>query len=1022
MISEREISVLADKLKPYIVPWLPRVTGNGGGGSGSLLTHDLVGAYHKATGLTAGNVLKALSPTSFGFGVVQWSEINKSGSSLADLTTKTHSLLSGLTSDDHTQYVHNSTARSITAQHTFAPGSAQAPFALSANAQGQTVVGLKADQLNKSVTAGAGLSGAGALTADITVSMGTPSTLTVATANSASGTTHSHAITSNSAPGAAASILASNASGQLTLPLLVATTSLTTPSLTSSAALAITSAAGNISLDASTDVITVGASNTLKTANYASQTTGWGIDYTGGADFRYLFTDELHAKSFIADLEQALAGGQIISKSVAVLAVNFTVPAAGATATLRVKDLPSAANMAVFQSGDIVRLRSFSRASGALTIGNCWGVVTSYTDQSDGTQTWTFTRSTSTNAGSITAGTVINADSIVLDYGTTGNGFYEVNAIDGAYAANSPYWQIATWTSHPATGTTVNVRGGKLTGITSTANEFGLFAGSGVTSSDSFVKISNVEVVQNNVDSAWSSGGTNLVTIDATHGLSLQTFDATGSVISWGDQRVISWAETIGATPDGALWAQRETGFNGFYLRANQVGSQVGYFDITADGSGDTNLFLTGGVSGGAAASATLYTHDVLIDLGSGTSGTGTFTAYVSQLLLNDLTTGGGDGSASAPILSFVGDTNTGVYRSAADQLNISTGGTSRITINNTSLAVHQNTDNPSFVGYAQIGYIGHAGYAGFAHASSATSSAYAVIQHSTGETYLNAATTKRIHFRNNNTEVMNMSDVGLRIGDGTTPTEALEVTGTIYTSNRLVAGGADLSSNVSKFTGRYSTNSGISLTAAPWGLGSAVLFNAYHADTSVRLSASGACKYLGSQYTGNVTAPGMFYYDANANRFEWWVGEAGLANGANITAWAERLRLGSAGKLTLFGDLEWSSGGFAAGWTALTYNTGWASYGSPYKAMSYCRIGDLVMVNGLVLRSSGTSTTIGTLPSGYRPTTNKVFDARANINSTVVSIRVDVDTSGNVTAVNLAGGDTVGFISLDNVQFRTNS
>lgn len=59
-----------------------------------------------------------------------------------------HGNLSGLGDDDHPHYVHVSTARSITAQHTFAPASAQAPFVLSANAQGQLVTGLNADLLN----------------------------------------------------------------------------------------------------------------------------------------------------------------------------------------------------------------------------------------------------------------------------------------------------------------------------------------------------------------------------------------------------------------------------------------------------------------------------------------------------------------------------------------------------------------------------------------------------------------------------------------------------------------------------------------------------------------------------------------------------------------------------------------------------------------------------------------------------------------------------------------------------------
>jgi hypothetical protein len=79
--------------------------------------------------------------------------------------------LNGLLDDDHSQYVHNSIARTILAQHTFSPVEAAAPFLLGANAQGQTVIGLKADQLNKSISAGNGLSGGGAMTADRTLSV-----------------------------------------------------------------------------------------------------------------------------------------------------------------------------------------------------------------------------------------------------------------------------------------------------------------------------------------------------------------------------------------------------------------------------------------------------------------------------------------------------------------------------------------------------------------------------------------------------------------------------------------------------------------------------------------------------------------------------------------------------------------------------------------------------------------------------------------------------------------------------------
>jgi hypothetical protein len=61
-----------------------------------------------------------------------------------------HSSLGHLTApyDDHTQYVHNDTARTITAKHTFNPSVVGAPFILGANALNQLITGLNAELLN----------------------------------------------------------------------------------------------------------------------------------------------------------------------------------------------------------------------------------------------------------------------------------------------------------------------------------------------------------------------------------------------------------------------------------------------------------------------------------------------------------------------------------------------------------------------------------------------------------------------------------------------------------------------------------------------------------------------------------------------------------------------------------------------------------------------------------------------------------------------------------------------------------
>jgi hypothetical protein len=107
--------------------------------------------------------------------------------------------LTGMGADDHSQYMHNTIGRTVSAIHQFSPASPTAPFTLTGNAQGQTVTGLRADQLNKSIgVSGLGLSGGGLLTADRTITL-----------------------TSSSYPGAAASVLASNSGGGLQLTNLI---------------------------------------------------------------------------------------------------------------------------------------------------------------------------------------------------------------------------------------------------------------------------------------------------------------------------------------------------------------------------------------------------------------------------------------------------------------------------------------------------------------------------------------------------------------------------------------------------------------------------------------------------------------------------------------------------------------------------------------------------------------------------------------------------------------------------------
>lgn len=240
--------------------------------------------------------------------------------------------------------------------------------------------------------------------------------------------------------------------------------------------------------------------------SYVSQLTKWRISEAGEADFRYIYTDELHAKAFIADLEQALAGGQIISKSVAKIYANFAVPTAGNTANLDVEEFAGFAGFHVFADGDLIRIRQFDRSGGGLKISDIWGTVVYSAQVSSSNppaQRYVFTRhATYPGTGSGT----INAGTLCLDYGTTGNGYLEQNAIDGASGANSPYYQIVTWDTHPKSttagqGLKLRVRLGQLRGLTGN-NQWGLYAGTGWTANPNEGNVAQYTATTPTVDDA----------------------------------------------------------------------------------------------------------------------------------------------------------------------------------------------------------------------------------------------------------------------------------------------------------------------------------------------------------------------------------------------------------------------------------------------------------------------------------------------------------------------------------------
>jgi hypothetical protein len=493
---------------------LPRATGGGpvyirGGGAGGVSNADTVDGYHASSTPTAGKLLALNSSAQFNPSVIEWADVAGAGLSASGDTLVVQWGTTPTTIQPDDAAAGGSAATSARSDHRHAIATAVPGTILpddSAN-EGSATSFARSDHRHAIAAA--------APTSNLSVT----SANAEGDATSFARSNHTHAITSSANPGAAASILASSAQGYLQLvrlglgvapsyPLHIQGT---TPQLrlqqdAGNYADFEVDGGGDLSLKPSGDSLLVPGTKTLASHDWASQTTGWAIypesthGRSGYADFRYIYADELHVKAFVTDLEQALAGGQIISKSVAIIAEDFTIPAKGDGAVLTVEDLPGTTAWA-FANGDWVRIRNISRSGGGLVVADAYGTVTQVSQNGDGTQTYTFTRAAA-DTGSAVAGTVVQKGGLVLDYGVSGNGYWEVTTLD---PAGSPYAQVATWAGHPQ-NLTVRARLGNLDGIAGIGAEWGLWAGK---DSNHWIKVSDAGAEIKGLKQTWIDAGGN---------------------------------------------------------------------------------------------------------------------------------------------------------------------------------------------------------------------------------------------------------------------------------------------------------------------------------------------------------------------------------------------------------------------------------------------------------------------------------------------------------------------------------
>ena len=96
--------------------------------------------------------------------------------------------------------------------------------------------------------------------------------------------------------------------------------------------------------------------------------------------------------------------------------------------------------------------------------------------------------------------------------------------------------------------------------------------------------------------------------------------------------------------------------------------------------------------------------------------------------------------------------------------------------------------------------------------------------------------------------------------------------------------------------------------------------------------------------------------------------------------------------------------------WHPFAYVNSWANYGAPFGPAGYRKLSNgLVVLKGLV--QGGVAATIATLPAGYRPGHQGLFNMQTSPN---VACRIDIATNGVISHT----GGNAGWISLNGITF----
>lgn len=462
---------------------------------------------------------------------------SSSGSSAAAAVPVYHNQLLGLTTgDDHTQYLN-----------TYRGDQRYVPVGRMITAWPPLATTPTDGRLSSDVQIELELATHSGLLSDATgLRLGTPADASASSTNAVSGSGHTHAVTANSAPGAAASLLKSGADGRLTLVGIAATSEATTPKITTASGdLWIAPASGKAGIGTATPAEALDVAGKIR-AQTAVQTPQ--IESASGnlaiapAGTLAIFASGKGARSYSYASGFTGNGWQI----------DDAITATG-RASAEFDDLVIRGRMRVYE----LLIHQIRATNGSIFVSST-GKVKTATNNGGGSYTITtdtdhgFLENDLIRAQRFTGSSIYRIDAVVTTVISTTQFYISLHSANIAPAAGmdfvrlgnttdttrqgsiymtaddsgAPYLdvvnQIASFSDWNTAGK-IKMRIGRLDGITGRTQEYGLIAGNGFTATDPHVTISSQAAEIHNIPIRAYSGATQTAEISSAGRLRVGT-------------------------------------------------------------------------------------------------------------------------------------------------------------------------------------------------------------------------------------------------------------------------------------------------------------------------------------------------------------------------------------------------------------------------------------------------------------------------------------------------------------------